>query len=368
LATLCAALFAALVLYASLYPFEGWRWAPGLDLWALLKLPSSSYHTAFDVGSNFLGYWPLGLLVATAALRRGARAGVSLALGAVLCSVLSYTCEVTQAFVPGRVPSFEDFVLNSGGGLAGASSALLVKRLGLAQRWGRLRERWFAGDAAIALALLLLWPVALLFPAPVPFGLGQVAERLRETAASWLAGVPWAAGAHALLAAEAAPATPLRPLATAFIVALGVLAPCAVAYSVAPAGWRRLPIAAALLLAGVVSMTLSTMLNFGPAHGLAWLAPDVVLGLFLGSVLALLAAPLPRRLLVGAGLMVITGLVLGMAQAPDDPYFAQSLQAWEQGRFVRFHGLAQWVGWLWPYGALLWLLSRLGGAKRSGLD
>jgi hypothetical protein len=51
-----------------------------------------------------------------------------------------------------------------------------------------------------------------------------------------------------------------------------------------------------------------------------------------------------------------------MAQAPADPYFAQSLQAWEQGRFVRFHGLAQWVGWLWPYVAMLWLLSRLGAA------
>jgi hypothetical protein len=57
------------------------------------------------------------------------------------------------------------------------------------------------------------------------------------------------------------------------------------------------------------------------------------------------------------GLVVLT-LVVGVAQA--DPYFAQSLQAWEQGRFVRFHGLAQWIGWLWPYGAMGWLLSRLG--------
>jgi hypothetical protein len=58
--------------------------------------------------------------------------------------------------------------------------------------------------------------------------------------------------------------------------------------------------------------------------------------------------------------VVATGLVAGVAQAPDDPYFAQSLKAWEQGRFVRFHGLAQWVGWLWPYVAMGWMLSRLG--------
>jgi VanZ family protein len=364
LATLFAALYAALIVYASLYPFEDWRWAPGQDLWSLLKLPSSAYHGTFDVVSNLLGYLPLGLLVAVVAQRQRVAAIASLLVGALACVALSYGSEVAQAFVPGRVPSLEDFLLNSAGGLAGAASALAVQRAGLAERWGRLRARWFAGDAAVALALLLLWPVGLLFPAPVPLGLGQVGERLREVAAAWLADVPWASDVHALLAASAAPATPLRPLGTAMIVALGLLAPCAVAYAVAPPGWRRLPLAAAILAAGFVGMTLSTLLNFGPAHALAWLAPGVALGLLLGTLLALLATPLPRRLVLGAGLMVITGLVLGVAQAPDDPYFAHSLQAWEQGRFVRFHGLAQWVGWLWPYAALAWLLARLASAQR----
>jgi hypothetical protein len=39
-------------------------------------------------------------------------------------------------------------------------------------------------------------------------------------------------------------------------------------------------------------------------------------------------------------------------QAPSSPYFAQTLHAWEQGRFIRFNGIAQWLGWAWPYGAL----------------
>ena len=43
-----------------------------------------------------------------------------------------------------------------------------------------------------------------------------------------------------------------------------------------------------------------------------------------------------------------------------DLYFAQSLQSWEQGRFIRFNGLALWIGWVWPYAAMAWLLSRLG--------
>ena len=51
--------------------------------------------------------------------------------------------------------------------------------------------------------------------------------------------------------------------------------------------------------------------------------------------------------------------VMLVAQAPSDPYFALSLQAWEQGRFIHFHGLAQWVGWVWPLVALGWLAMHL---------
>jgi (2Fe-2S) ferredoxin len=46
-------------------------------------------------------------------------------------------------------------------------------------------------------------------------------------------------------------------------------------------------------------------------------------------------------------------------QAPASAYFAHTLQAWEQGRFIRFHGLAQWLGWLWPYAVLVYVLLRV---------
>jgi hypothetical protein len=36
------------------------------------------------------------------------------------------------------------------------------------------------------------------------------------------------------------------------------------------------------------------------------------------------------------------------------------LQAWEQGRFIRFNGLAQWLGWIWPYAAALVVLTQFG--------
>jgi hypothetical protein len=64
------------------------------------------------------------------------------------------------------------------------------------------------------------------------------------------------------------------------------------------------------------------------------------------------------------------GLVLHLSwlnQASTDVYFAQTLQVWEQGRFIRFYGLAQWLGWLWPYATLIyvgWYVAQRAAAPR----
>jgi hypothetical protein len=281
-------------------------------------------------------------------------------------ALLSYACEFMQQFLPHRVPALEDWLMNTSGAVCGALLALLGHAAGLVDRWHAVRQRWFTNESAGALALLSLWPVGLLFPAPLPLGLGQVGERLRDALAALLQDVPWADAAYALLATPAPPATPLRPLSEVLIVAVGLLSPCLVAYTVMRRGWRRLALAAGALALGIGGTTLSTLLNFGPTHALAWVGPATLPGLGLGALCALAAMPLPQRVAAGIGLVALTGLVVGVAQAPADPYFAQSLQSWEQGRFVRFHGLAQWIGWLWPYVAVTWLLTRLGARPGRG--
>jgi VanZ family protein len=356
--------YAALVLYASLYPFGPWRWPPGMDWQHLLTLPWPPWNDLFDLWSNLLGYLPLGALVVLAARRSGLSWLLTWLVGVSAAATLSYGTEVAQQCLPGRHPSLKDFVLNTSGAAAGGLLALAAHRLGWVDRWQQTRERWFHRDSAGALALLALWPLGLLFPTPVPLGMGQVVDRVRELLAAALADVPWASTAHTLLAAPAVAATPLRPLADALITALGLLAPCLVAYSVVQPGWRRVVLAAGALAVTVAAMALATALNFGPQHASAWLTPFTVQGLGAGLLLAWLLAPLSRRMVAGVGLVVLTGLVAGVAQAPDDPYFAQSLQAWEQGRFIRFHGVAQWVGWLWPFAAMGWLFSRLAARDR----
>jgi len=112
----------------------------------------------------------------------------------------------------------------------------------------------------------------------------------------------------------------------------------------------------ATCLALIVS-TLSTALNFGPSHALAWWSTSTAWALALGIVLALAAIGARPRLAAALGLAALTALVVLIAPAPSDPYYAASLRGWEQGLFIRFHGLAQWIGWLWPYVAMAWLLA-----------
>jgi VanZ family protein len=353
-----AALFAALILYASLYPFEGWRWPPGRDAVELLTLPWPPYRLPFDLVSNLLGYLPLGLLASLAAGGPGRPAWRGPLLGTLGPAALSYACEVLQHFLPGRHPSLMDWALNGAGAALGALIAPGLQALGWPQRLQGAWQRWFDADAAGAVTLLLLWPVALLFPTPVALGLGQIGSRLQPLLATVMDGIPWAAPWIGVWTAAPSP-PPLSAGAETVVTALGLLAPCVLACSVVPPGWRRAGFAVGAVALTAAVMTLSTALNYGPQHALAWLAPSTLPGLGLGLAAALLLGPLPRRAVAAIGLVVLTALVTRVAQAPSDPYLEQSLQSWEQGRFIRFHGLAQWVGWLWPYATLGWLLRRV---------
>lgn len=351
--------YAALVFYASLFPFSGWRWPPGHDLVDFLVLPWPPWRDDFDLWANLLGYAPWGWLLALAwRVQMRWLAAWLAALAVAACA--SYAIEVTQTLLPGRHPSLKDWAMNVAGAGLGAGLALAVQHAGAGAGWARWRERWFVPKSGGALALLALWPFALLFPTPVPLGLGQLGPRLREVAEWLVEDVPWAEGLHQLLQAQPLAPHPLPPLSEGLATALGLLAPCMLVYAVSRRGAHRLLLSLGAGLAALLTMTLSSWLNYGPRHALAWLTATT-LPAMLGALLAAFAlASLPRRVACGIGLMVLaTGTAL-VAQASPDPYFALNLQAWEHGRWVRFHGVTQWVGLIWPFVAMLWLLHRLG--------
>jgi len=350
---------AALVVYASLYPFTGWRWPPGQSLSRLLQLPWPPWVDGPDVLLNLAGYLPLGLLAFVAARRSGWPYAGALAIAVAGAAVLSYAAEIAQSFVPGRHPSLKDWAANTAGAVCGAGLGAMLQSMGWVGRWHQVRQRWFVRRSAGALALLALWPLGLLFPAPVPWGLGQVGDRLKELLAAAVADVPWADELHATLLPTAG-AGPMGAAAMALTSALGLLAPCLLAFAICEPGRRRLLLAAGAFTLGFAAMGLSTLLNFGPVHVLAWVTPVTRVAVVVALLAALALVPLPRRVVAGLALVSLAALVVLVSHAPTDPYFAQNLQAWEQGRFVRFHGLAQWIGWLWPFAAMVWLLARLG--------
>jgi VanZ family protein len=354
--------YAVLVVYASLYPFANWR-DQGVWPWEFLESPWPRYWTGFDLAANMAGYAPLGFLLALSVLRRerAAPAGVGAAIGiaTLAAGALSLCMEALQTYLPSRVPSNLDFGLNTAGALGGALVAGALEMVGAIDRWSRFRLHWFVDEARGALVLLALWPFALLFPAAVPLGLGQVLERLEAALAEWLMDTPFLEW----LPVRDVELQPLVPGAELLCVALGVLVPSLLAYSVMRSIGQRVVAAGVLLALGIGVTALSAALSWGPAHAWAWLSLPVRLGLLGGFVVVLLLAALPRR---GCAALVLLALVLHLSllnQAPASAYFTHTLLAWEQGRFIRFHGLAQWLGWLWPYGVLAYVLVRVSSSE-----
>ena len=360
--------WAALIVYASWHPFTGWRWPGEAGLGMLLDLlwlPPPHHSSNFDIWSNFIGYFPMGGLVCLGTLRDHDRSAAdrlapwrAVLLGALAASALSFAMEYGQHFLPRRVPSRVDWWLNSAGGLAGAALALGAARCGLLRAWQVLRDQWFVPHGPLGIVLLLSWPAALLFPPPVPLGLGQIGSLLSDLVLEAFVGTPWLNEVSLWLPAFD-DAAQLSPGGEMMAIALGALAPCVVANCMARRLRHRLVLLAGSLALGTTATALSTVLNFGPDHGWAWITPPVLPGLILAAILGFGLAWLPMRLVAAFGLIGLTGLIALVNQAGTDPYASLSLQAWEQGRFVRFHGLSQWLGWLWPFGALVFLFMRL---------
>jgi len=349
-----AAIWLALIVYASWHPFD-WK-LPQLSA-QLLLLPWPRYWDRFDVVANLFGYWPFGALMAWGVLRAGRRTLHAAWLPMAVAALVSYVMEVGQHALPQRVPSAGDWVLNTCGALLGALSVMgLHWSTGGLRWWSSWRERWLLAGRGVGVTLLLLWPVALLFPPPVPLGVGQVLGRAVQAIAALLVDSPW----EGLIKPPSPHATgSLAPQLEFLATAAGIALPCLLAFTLSHPGVRRLVLVAGAVALGVLATALSTALNFGPDHMGAWLTQPVVPALAAGALAAAALCAVSERGAALIGLVVGTVLVTVVNLAPADPYFTASLQAWEQGRFIRFHGVAGWVGWLWPWVTLAYLLARV---------
>ena len=352
-------IYLALIVYASLYPFDQWR-DQGIFTWEFLSAPWPKYWTGFDVTSNVLGYAPLGFLWGLSAMRMGWGRNAIL-LSTCAAAVVSLLMEGIQSYLPSRVPSLADFLLNVLGAWLGASLSSGMEQMGLLYRWSQFRRRWFVRDAHFALVLMAVWPLALLFPVAVPLGLGQVWERVEDALTLALDGTAF----EQWIPMRSFELEPLLPGAELLCVVLGFLIPCLLGFGVIRQLGQRVVYLVLVLACGLGVSALSATLSYGPSHAWSWLGMPVVLGLVSGCILSLFFVMLSARTCWVFLLLALLVQQSVLNQSPESAYFAQTLQTWEQGRFIRFNGLVQWLGWLWPYTVLMYAISRLTDAGRD---
>lgn len=335
LARLLLAVYALLVVYASLYPLSGWR-GHGLSPLEYLAAPWPRYVVAFDVAADILGYAVLGLLVAFALPPR-MRAGPVVAAATLAGAALSVALEATQTYLPARVPSNVDVLCNTAGALAGALFGRLFAPW--APAFGGWRARLFLPgvQADIGLALLGLWVFMQLNPATLLFGAGDLRHLL--------AGPPGPARAPEFFVAIEA-VTAAANLAAAALLASAVAAPGAPV--------RRLILL--LLVSALGVKTLAFIIILRAQHSFAWLTPGALQGLAAGLAVALLAVSLPRVARLAAAAVLFMAATVLVNLAPPNPYLAEILKLWHQGHFLNFNGLTRLVTLLWPFAAIGYLI------------
>jgi VanZ family protein len=336
-----AIVYALLIVYGSLYPFTGWH-GPLDSALDFLTAPWSRYITRSDVLTNILVYLPFGALVARAQ-RHWLTPAAAFALALLAGLLLSFSMESLQAFLPGRVSSRLDWLLNGLGTALGALLSALVQG-----RWAPLRglmllrHRWFlpGHTADLGLAVLGLWALAqliplLLFldPESLQRGLWSLWRALLQPSLlHWqqlFADSLGIAGLGLFVTLYARSSKSVMPLYVAFIVAVLLL---------------RVP---------VMSWRLSLETGAGAVLGLA-------------IAMSLLRSPQPLRLAVAAS-MIFAGFVLAKLAPELSLWFKPPREInWIpfDGRMHSLYGFSEMLANLWPFLALATLAQAAAPVRR----
>lgn len=320
--------YLALVIYASLHPFSGWR-DSGLSPFAFLDAGWPRYWTVFDVAANLLAYLPLGFLLTLALPGRTGKALVATACGIAL----SFSLESLQTWLPSRVPSNLDLASNTLGAFLGAHLAH-----GLGRPFFRVihhvrQQLAPVAHAETALVLVGLWLLSQLSPETFLFGAGDLRHLLAIT--------PTFNYAPSSFFALETGITVCNAVAIGLIVRSLLVPPRSTSW-----------LLFAFFALALIIRTLAAAILVGPPQAFLWLTPGAGLGLMIGGAalsVALLLPP-PWRIAV-AGLALMAGTVL-VNVTPPNPYSTAAMAAWRQGHFLNFNGLTRLAASLWPFLAL----------------
>jgi VanZ family protein len=328
--------YLALIVYASLHPFSGWR-ASGISPFVFLDAAWPRYWTSFDLLINVAAYLPFGFFLAQSLAHRLGNPRASLA-AFLSGAALSFAIESIQSYLPLRVPSNVDLMCNGIGAGLGAALSFCCGQ-GVFARVLRVQEHLLAPvpHAEYVLVLTGLWLLTQFSPETLLFGAGDLRHLFDIPPA-----LPY--GAPSFFAVEAA-------IVVCNTVAIGLF------IGTVFGGRVRAPRALARFFAvALLIRTLGTAVLVGPQSALAWLTPGAGAGILAGGGILALVLLLPASIRIAvAGMALMAGTVL-VNLAPFNPYSAAALAVWQQGHFLNFNGLTRLAASFWPFLALPYLI------------
>lgn len=341
-----ALVYACIIMYASLYSASAWQ-DRGLSLFYFLEGRWPKYWTWQDAWFNVVAYMPLGFLLSLSPTHRPwpwARIFLPLLAG----FLLSASLEALQTFIPGRVSSGLDLILNTAGALLGSTLSLIFgpRLLALA---GDVRRKLAVQrlSAEAGLILLWLWLFAQISPETVFFGLGDLRGLLSLPTALAFSPDLYSQLETAVVAMQT---LVLTFLTQAVLQRVGLR-------------WLTIFFAAiTVLFLGVLIRVIASWLLIGQAIGAPdiarWVAitPGGIDGLLIGLALAVPALFLSGNWQPPIAAMLLMAATVLVNLMPTNPYSISALTVWQQGHFLNFNGLTRLIAALWPYLTLLFLV------------
>ena len=320
------------IVFASLYPFSGWRITTP-DIFGYLSEPldfSLLKYNKLDILFNFLAYIPLGILLVLTF--RNIRFGMAALFALCLSAALSLCMEALQSLLPTRTSSTFDLIWNISGACIGivmmGFSRLREFLVSQILHWRmRLFETGKLIDAG--LILILIWFLAQLMPEGGLFAVGDI-ELLFPSDLSTLRPPEFFIIAEAVTAA-------------CYMVALGTVCSFLFRHHLS-----RVVIFGIFVLTLVIK-SIGFSLFFGVSEAFSWATPGAQMGLAIGTLCLMLTSFLPRRWqFTLGGITLLLGVVL-VNFFPMNPYVSDSIRTWHPGNYVGLAGITRLASVSWPF-------------------
>ena len=334
-----AALYALLIIHASLQPFTGWLPTPDDTPFFLFALSWAYKFTMSDLLINAIAYVPLGF-AATWMGGRDATVTRSAVRAVIGCTILSLVMEWAQMYLPLRRASIVDLAANVAGAMIGATiAASIMARVQWRRRLRRWRDDAFLGGRLgdFGLTLLVVWWVMHVNPAIVLFATTFQPDHAVPTD-------------QATVMLEAAQ-TGLNFVGVLLFVALLL---------------RRREyfgvVAALFIVTTLVLKASAAALLLKPAAWDHWLRPGPGIGIAAGALALLVAVWLPQRPRMVVCAVALLSSLIAAVLMPDLLLTRSSLAHfdWNYGHLLNFNGLTRTVLLVWPLLATIHLLLLFG--------